>query len=90
MRSGAVKCLGAVIRTRPEMLNALYDNVLPQLMLRFREREEIVKMEVFSAFKDLMRQSQGRSADVADAMEEDSTDAVSASPIVKLLDVAKV
>ena len=72
------------------MLNALYDNVLPQLMLRFREREEIVKMEVFSAFKDLMRQSQGRSADVADAMEEDSTDAVSASPIVKLLDVAKV
>ena len=45
-----------------EMLNALYDKVLPQLMLRCREREEMVKMEAFSAFKDLMRQSQGRSA----------------------------
>jgi cullin-associated NEDD8-dissociated protein 1 len=91
VRSGAVKCLGAVIRTRPEMLNALYDKVLPQLMSRFREREEIVKMEVFSAFKDLMRQSQGRS-DVVDAMEEDGVDvdAGAGHPVSKLLDVAKV
>jgi cullin-associated NEDD8-dissociated protein 1 len=74
------------------MLNMLYDKVLPQLMSRFREREEIVKMEVFSAFKDLMRQSQGRSADVADAMEEDGVDiSVGAGhAISKLLDVEKV
>ena len=74
------------------MLNALYDKVLPQLMSRFREREEIVKMEVFSAFKDLMRQSQGRSADVGDAMEEDGADASAGAghPISKLLDVEKV
>jgi len=92
VRSGAVKCLGAVIRTRPEMLNALYDKVLPQLMSRFREREEIVKMEVFSAFKDLMRQSQGRSTDVGDAMEEDNGDANTGAghAISKLLDVEKV
>jgi cullin-associated NEDD8-dissociated protein 1 len=74
------------------MLNMLYDKVLPQLMSRFREREEIVKMEVFSAFKDLMRQSQGRSADVADAMEEDGVDisAGAGHAISKLLDVEKV
>ena len=56
------------------MLNSLYDKVLPQLMSRFREREEIVKMEVFSALKDLLRQSQGRSNDVGDAMEEDGSE----------------
>ena len=92
VRSGAVKCLGAVIRTRPEMLNSLYDKVLPQLMSRFREREEIVKMEVFSALKDLLRQSQGRSNDVGDAMEEDSSESGTGAShaISKMLDVDKV
>jgi cullin-associated NEDD8-dissociated protein 1 len=74
------------------MLNSLYDKVLPQLMSRFREREEIVKMEVFSAFKDLMRQSQDRSADAVDAMDEDGGDVTpgGGQAISKLLDVDKV
>ncbi len=61
VRSAAVKCLDAVIRSRSEMLQQLYVNVMPALLGRFREREEIVKMDVFTAFKDLLRQSQSQS-----------------------------
>lgn len=90
VRTAAVKCLGAVIRTRPEMLTQLYERVLPVLMARFREREEIVKMEVFSAFKDLLRQSQG-SADVVDAMDEDPPSlGRSSASVLRMLDVDRV
>ncbi len=43
------------------MLQQLYVNVMPALLGRFKEREEIVKMDVFTAFKDLLRQSQSQS-----------------------------
>jgi hypothetical protein len=42
------------------MLQQLYASVMPALLGRFREREEIVKMDVFTAFKDLLRQSQSQ------------------------------
>ena len=70
---GADKCLCTVVRTRSEMLKSLYDKVLTHLMSLFREREEIVKMEVFSVLKDLLcdilRQSQVHNNDVDDTME---------------------
>ena len=78
-------------RTRPEMLQSLYQSVLPVLIARFREREEIVKMEVFSAFKDLLRQSQGK---LEQALKTGDDDAMllstTASSLSQLLDVDKV
>jgi len=93
VRSAAVKCLAAVIRTRPEMLKELYQAVLPQLITRFREREEIVKMEIFSALKDLLRQTQGRTAN-PDAMDEDHPSGSDfhhlPNTVVSMLDVDKL
>ena len=88
VRSASVKCLGAVIRSRSEMLHALYNTAMPQLLLRFREREEIVKMEVFTAFKDLLRQSQTH-AQTEDAMDHDAPGGVH-SVVAQMLDVDKV
>eukprot|EP00249_Psilotum_nudum_P024642 c29247_g2_i2 orf=410-4126(+) len=57
VRRAAAKCLSAVILSRPEMLSSLYMKACPKLIERFREREENVKIDVFNAFNDLLRQT---------------------------------
>ncbi|KAH9575070.1 hypothetical protein CY35_01G092900 [Sphagnum magellanicum] len=57
VRRAAAKCLSAVISSRPEMLAILYVEASPKLIERFKEREENVKIDVFSAFIDLLRQT---------------------------------
>eukprot|EP00897_Mesotaenium_endlicherianum_P010551 jgi/Mesen1/9524/ME000637S08970 len=57
VRRAAAKCLSAVIVSRPEMLPTLYQKASPRLIERFREREENVKIDVFNAFIDLLRQT---------------------------------
>lgn len=57
VRRAAVKCLSAVIMSRPEMITVLYAKACPKLIERFREREENVKIDIFNAFNDLLRQT---------------------------------
>jgi cullin-associated NEDD8-dissociated protein 1 len=57
VRRSAVKCLSVIITTRPEMLDEMYNRVAPVLIQRFREREENVKLDVFSTFIDLLKQT---------------------------------
>ncbi|GLJ25166.1 hypothetical protein SUGI_0481390 [Cryptomeria japonica] len=57
VRRAAARCLSAVITSRPEMLLKLYEEACPRLIERFKEREENVKMDVFNAFIELLRQT---------------------------------
>ncbi|GER38942.1 cullin-associated NEDD8-dissociated protein 1 [Striga asiatica] len=57
VRRAAAKCLSALIVSRPEMLSRLYEEACPKLIERFKEREENVKMDVFSTFIELLRQT---------------------------------
>lgn len=57
VRRAASKCLSAIIISRPEMLSKMYLEACPKLIERFREREENVKMDVFSTFIELLRQT---------------------------------
>ncbi|KAF3321511.1 cullin-associated NEDD8-dissociated protein 1-like protein [Carex littledalei] len=57
VRRASAKCLSAIIVSRPEMLSCLYLEACPKMIERFREREENVKMDVFNAFIELLRQT---------------------------------
>lgn len=57
VRKSSSRCLAAVIRTRPEMLVELYSTVAPTLVARFSEREENVKLDVFTSFNALLHQT---------------------------------
>lgn len=57
VRRSSAKCLEAVISTRHEMLIEFYKTVSPQLINRFKEREENVKVDIFHAYMALLRQT---------------------------------
>ncbi|CAL4060788.1 unnamed protein product, partial [Meganyctiphanes norvegica] len=57
VRRASAKCLEAVISTRHEMLVEFYKTVSPQLISRFKEREENVKVDIFHAYMALLRQT---------------------------------
>ncbi|GAB2283803.1 Cullin-associated NEDD8-dissociated protein 1 [Dionaea muscipula] len=57
VRRAAAKCLSGLIVSRPQMLTKLYEEACPNLIERFKEREENVKMDVFSTFIELLRQT---------------------------------
>ncbi|CAI5478422.1 unnamed protein product [Closterium sp. Yama58-4] len=57
VRRAAARCIAAITTSRPEMLSTLYAKASPKLIERFREREENVKVDVFNAFIDLLRQT---------------------------------
>ncbi|XP_074329684.1 cullin-associated NEDD8-dissociated protein 1-like [Apium graveolens] len=57
VRRASVKCLSTLIISRPEMLAKLYVEACPNLIGRFKEREESVKMDVFNTFIGLLRQT---------------------------------
>ncbi|KAH7437479.1 hypothetical protein KP509_05G074400 [Ceratopteris richardii] len=57
VRRAAVKCLSAFIISRPDMITMLYSKACPKLIERFKEREENVKIDIFNAFNDLLRQT---------------------------------
>lgn len=54
VRRAAAKLVAAVIVSQPELLPTIYPQAAPALVQRFREREENVKTDVFSAFVDLV------------------------------------
>lgn len=57
VRRSSTKCLSVIIITRPELLQEVYTKVAPVLIARFKEREENVKLDIFSAFVDLLKQT---------------------------------
>lgn len=57
IRRSATKLLGAVIATRPELLTILYSEVSPTLISRFGDREETVRLEIWSTYGVLLNQT---------------------------------
>ncbi|KAI0325025.1 ARM repeat-containing protein [Cubamyces sp. BRFM 1775] len=57
IRRSATKLLAAVIATRPELLTTLYKEVSPVLISRFGDREETVRLEVWSTYGILLTQT---------------------------------
>lgn len=57
VRRASAKCIEAIVSTRHEMLLHFYTTVSPQLIARFKEREENVKVDIFNAYTALLKQS---------------------------------
>lgn len=57
VRRSASKLLAAVIDTRSDLLQQMYENVAPVLINRFKEREESVRVDIFETFITLLRQT---------------------------------
>ncbi|XP_044156534.1 cullin-associated NEDD8-dissociated protein 1-like isoform X1 [Bufo gargarizans] len=57
VRRSAAKCLETLITARPDLLPEFYRSVAPVIISRFKEREENVKADIFSAFNALLRQT---------------------------------
>eukprot|EP01087_Luapelamoeba_hula_P011790 TRINITY_DN324_c0_g1_i1.p1 TRINITY_DN324_c0_g1~~TRINITY_DN324_c0_g1_i1.p1 ORF type:complete len:1220 (+),score=279.85 TRINITY_DN324_c0_g1_i1:138-3797(+) len=57
VRRSAAKCLAAIIQTRPDILEDLFQKVIPAIVARFKEREENVKLDIFLTFIDVLHQT---------------------------------
>jgi len=55
VRRSAVHVIEAIIKSRPETLSNMYVNLVDKLVERFVEREENVKLSIFSTFSALIR-----------------------------------
>ncbi|EAW64143.1 cullin-associated NEDD8-dissociated protein 2 isoform 2 [Homo sapiens] len=58
VRRAAAKCIAALISSRPDLLPDFHCTLAPVLIRRFKEREENVKADVFTAYIVLLRQTQ--------------------------------
>lgn len=52
----AAKLISALVHAYPDQLSVIYSKAASELVSRFREREENVKADVFTAYCDLLRQ----------------------------------
>ncbi|NXK81449.1 CAND1 protein, partial [Amazona guildingii] len=57
VRRSAAKCLEAIVSSRHDLLQDFYKTLSPVLISRFKEREENVKADIFSAYISLLRQT---------------------------------
>lgn len=57
VRRGSVKILSAAVETRLEMLAGFYKTIAPILLARFGEREETVRLEVWTTYTALLKQT---------------------------------
>uniref|UniRef100_H2YRC2 TATA-binding protein interacting (TIP20) domain-containing protein n=1 Tax=Ciona savignyi TaxID=51511 RepID=H2YRC2_CIOSA len=64
VRRASAKCLEAVMSTRPELLMDLYQTVSLPLVARFKEREESVRADIFTAFIALVKHTRNLSVDL--------------------------
>lgn len=59
MRKAAVKVIFAVVQARPDRLAETYAVCGPQLVRRFKEREENVRLDVLACFTAIVQASHG-------------------------------
>ncbi|KAF7722886.1 Cullin-associated NEDD8-dissociated protein 1 [Apophysomyces ossiformis] len=57
VRRSSAKLFAAIIETRTDLLQQLYQNVAPVLIARFKEREESVRADIMQTFIVLLRQT---------------------------------
>ncbi|XP_069592324.1 cullin-associated NEDD8-dissociated protein 1-like isoform X2 [Ranitomeya imitator] len=57
VRRSAAKCLETLITARPDLLSEFYRSAAPAIISRFKEREENVKADMFSAYISMLRQT---------------------------------
>ncbi|NWQ60243.1 CAND1 protein, partial [Neopipo cinnamomea] len=57
VRRAAAKCLEAIVSSRHDLLQDFYTTLSPALISRFKEREENVKADIFSAYISLLKQT---------------------------------
>ncbi|NXL59661.1 CAND1 protein, partial [Chordeiles acutipennis] len=57
VRRSAAKCLEAIVSSRRDLLQDFYKTLSPVLISRFKEREENVKADIFSAYIALLKQT---------------------------------
>lgn len=55
MRRAAVNVLDAIIKSRPDSLTEYYSRLIDILTSRLKERDENVKLDIFSTFSNLIR-----------------------------------
>jgi cullin-associated NEDD8-dissociated protein 1 len=55
VRRAALKVLGVIIMSRPELLESLYAQCADELIGRFKEREENVRLDVIGCFSCLLK-----------------------------------
>ncbi|BDA42511.1 Cullin-associated NEDD8-dissociated protein 1 [Coccomyxa sp. Obi] len=84
VRRSAAKCLVAIISNYTDLLRSLYPKISPLLVSRFKEREESVKLDVFTAFIELLHQvglaaSRDRASQVYAQLQADSPEVLKAS-----------
>eukprot|EP00357_Protocruzia_adherens_P030504 CAMPEP_0115033814 /NCGR_PEP_ID=MMETSP0216-20121206/40191_1 /TAXON_ID=223996 /ORGANISM="Protocruzia adherens, Strain Boccale" /LENGTH=1233 /DNA_ID=CAMNT_0002412403 /DNA_START=112 /DNA_END=3813 /DNA_ORIENTATION=- len=86
VRKGAVKLIDAIIKSRSELLREIYSQISEKLVERFKEREENVKLEIFSAYSSLIR-----STLLGDSHTQDETQITAGGPaLVRLRSSANV
>ncbi|EGC38692.1 hypothetical protein DICPUDRAFT_148578 [Dictyostelium purpureum] len=56
IRRSSCKTLCAIISTRPELILTLFEKVAPILYSRFKEREENVRLDIFTTYVLLLKQ----------------------------------
>lgn len=57
VRKAAVKVIAAVVQARPDLLGETYAVCGPQLVRRFKEREENVRLDVIACFTAIVQAS---------------------------------
>jgi len=60
VRRAATKCLSAIVLNFPDLISDLYPKASSELISRFREREENVKVDIFHTFVNLIQVAASR------------------------------
>lgn len=57
VRRASAKLLSAMVQSMPDLLCYYYENIAPSIILRMKEREENVRIDVYDVFQDIIRQT---------------------------------
>jgi cullin-associated NEDD8-dissociated protein 1 len=81
VRRAAIKCIHATIAARLRPIDQLYADYGQVLVSRFREREEAVKLDVFTAFSALLRQGSLSAPDSSPSSASSKTNVFGGDPM---------